>query len=259
MTTNSSNENNIAPSSGYVHSVETFGTVDGPGIRYIVFLKGCPLRCLFCHNPDTWAGPQGTQMTASQVVNDILPYHNFIKNGGVTISGGEPMLQHDFCLAITNLLHEHHIHVALDTAGSIPLSQSRDLIDASDMLLLDVKSPFSKTFIDLTCSDSSAYQNLLDTLSYCTATSKPVIIRHVIVPGFTDSLTSADALGTLLSAHSCVEKVELLPFHNLGEYKWHELGLDYRLSKLQPPSLENLSSIATTLRSHGLTVTYPTS
>ena len=126
---------------GKVHSYETFGAVDGPGIRFIVFLQGCPLRCLYCHNPDTWDPKDGTETTVDEIVAKVLPYRGFYKGGGgVTISGGEPMLQHAFVAQLCTALREKDIHTAIDTSGGVPLAVCKEAVDAADMLLLDIKS-----------------------------------------------------------------------------------------------------------------------
>ena len=125
---------------GYIHSVETFGSVDGPGIRYIVFMQGCPLRCLYCHNPDSWKLKDGEQVTVKKLVSDILEYKRFVLSGGVTLSGGEPLVQKRFVLKLIKELKKHKIHVAIDTAGSLPIRESKEIIDHADLIILDIKS-----------------------------------------------------------------------------------------------------------------------
>ena len=165
---------------GYLHSVETFGALDGPGIRYVLFLQGCPLRCGFCHNPDTWQACTGKAVTPEDAFEDILKYKNFISSGGVTLSGGEPLLQPEFCQALISLCHSAGIHCAVDTAGSIPLDFCRQAVDAADLLLLDIKALDPTLCQELTGQDN---QNALALLEYCEAAQKAVWIRHVLVPG----------------------------------------------------------------------------
>lgn len=169
---------------GNIHSVESFGTLDGPGLRYVVFLQGCSLRCRYCHNPDTWNMKGGTSQSAQEVVHDILSYKNFIKDGGgVTISGGEPLRQPEFALELITLLKEAGIHTALDTAGSVPLEISKPVLDAVDMVLLDIKSLDDKLCFSLTGMGGNA--NTLATLSYLQKINKRVWLRHVLVPSWT--------------------------------------------------------------------------
>lgn len=222
---------------GKIHSIETFGAVDGPGIRYIVFLKGCPFRCAYCHNPDTWSDTGAEVKSVSEIVENILSYKHFYDKGGVTISGGEPLFQPEFVLELLKELKAKGYHTALDTAGSMPIEISAPVIDMADMLLLDIKSPFEEVFQKIT---KRPMKNTLDTLDYCEKTQKPIWIRHVIVPGLTDSDESINALCDLLANKSCVQKIDLLPFHKLGEYKWKELELEYELYETESPTKERM-------------------
>lgn len=218
---------------GRVHSIESFGAVDGPGIRFIIFVQGCPLQCKFCHNPDSWDPAYGKKMDSDYLIQEILSYRNFIKTGGVTISGGEPLLQPAFVKAILDGCREHDIHTALDTAGSIPLSVCQDAVDAADMLLLDIKDIDSEDCKELT---GRGNENAFALLDYCEKIQKPVWIRHVVIPTLTLNWDKLTRLAKRLSGYSCIEKVELLPFHKMGEYKWEVLQKTYHLSEIQPPS-----------------------
>lgn len=218
---------------GYIHSVETFGAVDGPGVRYVVFMQGCFLRCLYCHNPDSWKIKAGKKMSVTQVVNGIKPYLNYISSGGVTISGGEPLLQHRFVYSLIKRLHKLNIKVAVDTAGSLPLKISKKVINASDMLLLDIKALNNQLNKTLTGVENF---NTLNTLEYCEKINKPVWIRHVVVPNYTLNFEELENLAKFLSNFKCVKRVELLPFHKMGEYKWKELGIDYKLYSTKEPT-----------------------
>jgi len=214
--------------SGHIHSFESFGAVDGPGIRFVVFFQGCPLRCRYCHNPDSWSPAGGTVYTSDEVVKKILPYRRFYRSGGgVTLSGGEPLLQSAFAAELLGKLRAAGLHTAIDTAGAVPLSRCRSAVDAADMLLLDIKSIDPETSKAITGS-GSCLEHEQELLAYCEAKHKPVWIRHVIVPGLTDDAQQLRALGEYLRRFSCVEKIEPLPFHKLGEHKW-------------PPSLYTLS------------------
>ena len=225
---------------GRIHSYETFGAVDGPGVRYIVFMQGCPLRCLYCHNPDSWDMNSGTEVTVEEVVKKILPYRNFYRSGGVTISGGEPMAQHEFVLELVRALKAEGLHTAIDTSGGVPLSVCRDTVDAADMLLLDIKS-FDPAMSRHITGNSRVLDNEKEYLDYCEATGKPVWIRHVVVPGLTLDESKLRELSDFLSGYKCVERIEPLPFHKLGEHKWEE-GT-YTLSATEAPTAQEMDMV----------------
>ena len=201
---------------GYIHSVESFGAVDGPGVRFVVFLQGCPLRCLFCHNPDTWNQGEGTKMTANELFDQIKQYKNFIKNGGVTLSGGEPLMQPEFILDVLNLCKAEGIHTAIDTSGGVPLITAKAAIEAADMLLLDIKDIDKEDCEKLTGQSNT---NAMAILNHCDYIGKDVWIRHVLIPEYTMNYDKLDRLARVLSWYSCIKKIELMPFHKMGEYK----------------------------------------
>lgn len=234
---------------GYIHSVESFGALDGPGVRYVLFLQGCPLRCLFCHNPDSWAVGRGQPIGSADVVRDILRYRHFIEKGGVTLSGGEPLMQPEFAASILEGCRENGLHTALDTSGGVPLLACRQAVDAADMLLLDMKAADEALFRRIT---GRSMDNTLEILEHCEDTGKRVWIRHVLVPGLTLEETQLHALGRLLRRYGCIERVELLPFHKMGEYKWEALGAPYTLSETQPPPAEAVDRARELLRGYGL-------
>jgi len=234
---------------GYVHSVETCGTVDGPGIRYVIFFQGCPLRCKFCHNPDTWKMYEGKKCTAKEVVDDILRYKYFIRSGGVTISGGEPLLQADFASEILKECRKHGIHTAIDTSGAVPLSKCRHAVDEADLILLDIKSIDTFKCRELTGKGNEDALKLLD---YLELKGKEVWIRHVVVPGITENYDDIEEMGKYLSRYKVISRVEILPFHKMGEYKWKELNLKYELEDTQPPEKESVEKIKNILRKHHL-------
>lgn len=223
---------------GSLHSVETFGTLDGPGIRYVLFLQGCALRCLYCHNPDTWKMGAGKEVDSQEVVNEILTYKNFIRKGGVTLSGGEPLLQPEFALDVIQRCREHGIHTAVDTAGSVSLLRSAPVLEASDLVLLDIKSLKDSQCISLTGKSNS---NTLATLDYCEHIGKPVWLRHVLVPGWTLEMSQLKELAEFLKPYQCIQKIELLPFHKMGEYKWKAMKLQYQLENIKEPTDEELT------------------
>lgn len=234
---------------GRIHSIESFGSVDGPGIRYVLFTQGCPLKCLYCHNPDTWAFEGGKIITAGEVVDDILTYRNFIANGGVTISGGEPLLQQEFCAAILDGCHENGLHTALDTSGIMPVESVKDTLDKADLILLDIKSIDAAMCETIT---SASNHNALETLRYREKRGMDVWIRHVVVPGYTLDFDALARMADYLKGFACVKKVELLPFHKMGEYKWKELNRAYSLTDVPEPSEEEMKKAAEIFSSRGI-------
>lgn len=236
---------------GTVHSVETFGTLDGPGVRYVLFLQGCSLRCRYCHNPDTWA-MKGKNVTDSEhVVKDILSYRSFISKGGVTLSGGEPLMQPAFALDIIERCKQEGLHTAIDTSGSVPLELTKAVIDAVDLVLLDIKSLDDKQSFSLTGMGNA---NTLETLAYCESIGKKVWLRHVLVPGWTLDKVRLEQLAAYLKGFSCIEFVELLPYHSMGQYKWEQLKLDYTLKGVQEPSSKELDMARKVFEKEGLRV-----
>jgi len=227
----------ISKDEGFVHSVETGGTVDGPGIRFVVFLSGCPLRCLYCHNPDTRNKSFGKRTKASDLIKEINSYSDFFKNtgGGVTVSGGEPLIQQDFVTEIFKGCKKNGIHTALDTSGWNVKPVSKELLDVTDLVLLDIKSFDPKTYERIT------KQKLEPTLRFAKQLSdikKPTWIRCVLVPDLSDNLDHYEKLADHLVTLGNIEMVEILPFHKMGENKWKDLSFKYELSKTEPPSKE---------------------
>lgn len=213
---------------GVVHNTESFGAVDGPGIRYVFFLQGCPMRCLYCHNPDAMPCRGGTVWTAGQALDEALRYRRYIQSGGVTFSGGEPLLQPQFVAAAAALMSEAGIASAIDTSGSEDPARPeiRAAIDAGGLLLLDIKALDPQMAKRITGRDN---KNALATLDYAEETGKPVWVRHVLLPGYTLDDDALEKLAQYLKPYRCVERVELLPFHKLGEHKWREMGWEYTL------------------------------
>ena len=234
---------------GRIHSIESFGTLDGPGIRYVLFMQGCPLRCLYCHNPDARSLDAGMTMTAGEVLADILTYRPFIARGGVTLSGGEPLLQPDFACELLDGCREHSLHSAIDTSGASPLSEARPALDRADLILLDVKALDDDLCVALT---GASNHNTLATLEYCEATHKPVWIRHVLVPGLTLDEARLSRLADHLLRYACIRKIELLPFHKMGEYKWKALACPYVLGETPVPADEEMQRARAVFRRRGL-------
>ena len=234
---------------GRIHSIESFGTLDGPGIRYVLFLQGCPLRCLYCHNVDSRSPEAGRTMTAGEALADILTYRPYIRRGGVTLSGGEPLLQPEFACEVLDGCRAHQLHTAIDTSGAIPLDQSRPAIDRADLILLDIKAIDDDLCVALT---GASNRNTLATLEYCEATRKAVWIRHVLVPGYTLDEARLTRLADHLWRYSCIRKIDLLPFHKMGEYKWEALQCPYELLDTQPPTEEEMRQARAIFQSRGL-------
>ncbi len=234
---------------GRIHSVETFGALDGPGIRYIVFFQGCLLRCAYCHNPDTWDCGDGTSTTAGEVVKKIIPFRNFIRSGGVTLSGGEPLLQPEFAAAVLKLCKEQGFHTAVDTCGAVPMEKCREALELADMLLLDIKALDTEECNKLT---GMGNENAISLLRWCEEVKKPVWIRHVCVPGITLDEGKLKKLASFLRDFSCIEKVELLPFHKMGAYKWEALQIPFSLADTPEPSIEEMSRARAIFEDAGL-------
>ncbi|MBQ4314876.1 MAG: pyruvate formate lyase-activating protein [Lentisphaeria bacterium] len=222
---------------GRVHSFESFGTLDGPGVRFIVFLQGCPLRCCYCHNPDTWDVSGGREYTVSEVMAKIKSCRSYIRSGGVTLSGGEPLLQRDFTLCLLENCRAEGFHTALDTAGSVSLEYSKKVIDTADMLLLDIKSLDDKQCRQIT---GQGNKNTLATLDYCEESGKTVWIRHVVVPQLTLDTERLKELSNYLEKYSCIKRVDLLGYHKMGEYKWESLGINNILKDTCEPAKSEL-------------------
>ncbi len=225
---------------GLVHSFETFTTVDGPGIRFILFLSNCPLRCKYCHNPDTWAC-KGKEYSVDDIVNEILKYKNYYKNGGVTISGGEPLLQIDFVIEIFKKLKKYNMHTAIDTSGITfnvnQIEKFDELNKYTDLYLLDIKEIDEKKHIELT---GKSNKNILEFAQYLSKNNKKVWIRHVIVP--TINLDKEDLIKTkeFIDTLNNVERVDVLPYHTLGVHKYKDLGLKYPLEGVRTPTSEEI-------------------
>lgn len=227
---------------GRIHSYESCGTVDGPGIRFLVFTQGCSLRCQYCHNPDTWKLKDGKEVTSDEVFNEIKKYKSYMKfsNGGVTISGGDPLLQIDFIKDILKKCKDENIHTAIDTSGYAPLDKIKEIIDYTDLFLLDIKAFDKDIFKEIT----GVYNDFtLKLAKYLSEINKPVWIRYVLVPGLSDNLEDINNLAKFISSLSNVEKFEILPFHKMGEYKWEELNYEYKLKNTPSPSEKLLKKV----------------
>ena len=231
---------------GHIHSTESFGAADGPGVRFIVFMQGCHMQCRYCHNPDTWKMDGGDEVTADEILKRALRFKPYWgKDGGITISGGEPLLQIDFVIELFKKAKDLGINTCIDTAGN-PFtkeepffSKFEELMKYTDLLLLDLKEINPTRHKDLTGFDNS---NIIEMAKYLSEIKKPVWIRHVLVPEHSDFDEDLDALGDFIDTLSNVDRVEILPYHTLGKFKWENLGIPYTLESISPPSAERIEN-----------------
>lgn len=218
-----------------IHSFESLGAVDGPGVRFVIFMQGCPLECKYCQNRDTWDIHGGEEYSVDEILEKTLRYKNYImSNGGVTISGGEPLLQARFLIELFTKLKENNIHTCIDTSGSFDLSYDiKKLINLTDLFLLDIKCINDKKCIELTGVSNKKELNFA---KYLSDNNKPLWIRQVLVPGITDDAQDLRKLKEFISTLKTVEKIEVLPYHDLGKFKWEKLGLKYPLEEYRTAS-----------------------
>ena len=223
---------------GYIHSKESFGTVDGPGIRYVLFMQGCPMRCLYCHNPDTWNTHGGDETSAEDVISEMENNIAFYRKGGITVSGGEPLLQIDFVTELFMLAKKKNIHTCIDTSG-ITYSKTNEeylkkldrLMEYTDLVLLDIKHIHSEEHKALTGREN---ENILEFAKYLEEKKIPIWVRHVIVRGYTDKEEDLFSLGEFIGSLSNLQGLDVLPYHNMGKAKYSELGIPYPLGDLAP-------------------------
>lgn len=231
---------------GFVHSVESFGSVDGPGIRFLIFLQGCPMRCQFCHNPDSWKTGIGEERTADELLDQAERFRAYWgDNGGITVSGGEALLQIDFLLELLEKAKQRGIGTCLDTSAQLFTRKSpffekfERLMELTDTVLLDIKHIDDEEHRKLTRHSNA---NILDCARYLSEIDKPVWIRHVLIPGITDKDEYLVRLRDFLSTLHNIERIEVLPYHTLGVYKYEKLGIDYPLKDVQPPAAERVAN-----------------
>lgn len=224
---------------GRIHSFESLGAVDGPGVRFVIFMQGCSLKCKYCQNRDTWDLHGGTTYSVEELIEKILRYKNYIMpNGGVTISGGEPLLQAKFLIELFTELKKYNIHTCIDTSGSFDLTYDiKKLIDLTDLCLLDIKCINDEKAKELT---GVSNKKELAFAEYLSSIGKPMWIRQVLVPGITDDEQDLLALKEFISTLKTVEKVEILPYHDLGKFKWEKLGCKYELEGYRTANQEDV-------------------
>ena len=225
---------------GYIHSVQSLGTVDGPGVRAVVFTEGCPLRCAYCHNPDTWEFNENDLMSADILTEKILRLYPYIKNGGVTFSGGEPCVQAEFLTEVAAVLKEKGLHIALDTSGAVYDKKVETLLSLTDLVLLDIKMT---TEDDYKKHIGGSLGKTLEFLGRLEEMHKEVWIRHVVVPGITDSEENIRRLKALVSPYKCVSKIELLPFKTLCLEKYESMGIEFLLKDTEQADMNRIEEL----------------
>lgn len=226
---------------GYIDSIETMGLVDGPGVRFVVFLKGCKLRCLFCHNPETWSITDGVSITSDELIEKIKKYQNYYVNGGVTFSGGEPLLQSEFLIDMLKKCKECGIHTAIDTSG-VGNGNYEEILKYCDLVILDIKAYRDEEYSYITgCNKKMDEFNKF--LNICQKLNKKLWIRQVIVPGFNDTKEYILGLKEYLKDVKNIDKVELLPFHQLGKEKYDKLEITYPFKEVESMSNDKIDEL----------------
>lgn len=225
---------------GYIHSTESFGTVDGPGVRFVVFFQGCPIRCKYCHNPDTWEFKKGREVSAEEIIKEYDSYKEFLKSGGITATGGEPLAQPEFLAELFSIAKHNNIHTCLDTSGAVYNPENHDKIDEvlkyTDLVMLDIKHIDSAEHKKLT---GIGNENILEFAMHLKDLNIPVWIRHVVVPNITDSHDDLFMLGEFISRLKNLKALDVLPYHDMAKAKYENLGIEYPLEDTPPLSKED--------------------
>ena len=234
---------------GRIHSIQSLGTVDGPGVRFVAFLQGCPLRCGCCHNPDTWDVRGGTEVDASELVRRALRCRAYFgETGGVTVSGGEPLLQAEFCTEFFRLCHENGLHTCLDTSGCMMNDDIAALLDHTDRVLLDIKYMTDEMY---RAHVGCGMQPVLDFLAELDARNIPVTLRQVIIPSLNDDADGAAALRKLAEQHACVDRIELLPFRKICQTKYDSMNLHFPFEHIPEPDPARMNALRQALGRYG--------
>lgn len=229
---------------GYIHSTESFGTVDGPGVRFVIFMQGCPMRCKYCHNPDTWEVNKGSTISAEALIESFMKNKDFYENGGITVTGGEPLLQVDFLIELFKLAKKQGVNTCIDTSGvtygnanEIYRKKLDELMMYTDLVMLDIKHIDNERHLWLTGFENDG---ILAFAKYLDEKKIPVWIRHVLVPSVTDDNQSLESLGRFIGKLSNIKALDILPYHTLGKGKYKELGLSYPLDDIPQASKEDV-------------------
>ena len=231
---------------GRIHSIESMGTVDGPGLRFVVFVQGCPMRCAYCHNPDTWEMNVGTLMEPAEIIAQMEHNRSFYQNGGLTVTGGEPLMQVDFLIDLFTLAKEHGIHTCIDTSGiaykpgnTAFIEKLDKLMALTDLVMLDIKHIDPEKHLELTGQPNDG---ILAFAQYLSDKNIPMWIRHVVVPGITDDEKYLYQLGQFIAPFKNLEALDILPYHTMGTAKYENLGMEYKLKNV--PAMEKSTAIA---------------
>ena len=226
---------------GKVHSIQTLGTLDGPGVRFIVFMQGCNLRCRCCHNPDTHSASGGKEYTADELVKMAMRYREYFGDeGGITVSGGEPILQAEFVTELFRLCHQNEINTCLDTSGSVLNEAVKKLLDECDRVLLDYKYTSDELYRENVGCPKAIVDEFLD---YLNEKAIPTTLRQVIIPTKNDDIENIQALNKVAKAHPCVDKVELLPFKKICQVKYDSLGMEFPFAHIPEPTSELMKTL----------------
>lgn len=243
------NESNII---GKIHSIETCGTVDGPGLRFVAFLQGCSLQCVYCHNPDTWDMRLKSQkFTPEEFLSEVIKYKPFIKNGGITLSGGEPCLQPKFVKEVFKLAKKDKLHTALDTSGHVLNDDVKEALKYTNLVLLDIKSINPEKFKYIT---KVKIEKTLKFLDYLRDNNIKVWIRHVLVPTITDDDKDLQELADFIAKYDNIERIDILPYHRHGEHKWQSVGKEYPIKEIEEPTADRIQNAKDILASSGKVV-----
>ena len=228
---------------GRVHSKESFGTVDGPGIRYVLFMQGCPMRCKYCHNPDTWDAKAGTEISAKEVIDEYLRNQSFYTKGGITVTGGEPLLQVEFLTELFTLAKEYNIHTCIDTSGitfnreNKPYMEKLEkLLSLTDLVMLDIKHIDNDNHKELTGFGNNS---VLEFAKYLDSRNISIWVRHIIIPGITDNKEDLQKLGEFIGKLKNLHALDVLPYHTMGVHKYKELGIEYPLENVEALSVKD--------------------
>lgn len=230
----------MKPIIGRIHSFESFGAVDGPGIRFVIFMQGCMLKCKYCQNRDTWDKEGGREYTVDEIIKKVKREKPFIEasNGGVTVSGGEPLLQADFILELFKELKKEDIHTAIDTSGGVKLNKTiKELLKYTNLVILDIKHIDEKKCIELT---GRTNKDELEFARYCSDNNVNLWIRQVLIPNYTNNELDLQKTKEFIDLLKTVKKIEILPYHNLGKFKWENLGFKYPLDGVRSPTEEEI-------------------
>ena len=231
---------------GRIHSIQTLGTVDGPGVRFVAFLQGCPLRCSCCHNPDTWSPDGGTEVAAADLVAKARRYRTYFgAEGGITLSGGEPLLQAEFVREVFSLCHAEGIHTCLDTSGCLLTEEVKAALAFTDRVLLDIKYTAEEDYLRYV---GTSLSRVKDFLAYLETVRIPTTLRQVTIPTLNDTAEQVATLRDLAAAHTCVDGVELLPFRKMCQMKYDEMGVDFPFAHLPEPSPEKMAELNALLK-----------